>query len=100
MFCSIPNPTIVIITDVPPALIKGRGIPVAGIVPMFVPIFTNTSSSSFTPKPADISESIVLFAVFTAVRRHMIMSQQYTPIRNIEPMSPNSSAKEANMKSV
>ncbi len=48
----------------PPALIKGRGIPVAGIIPVLVPIFINTSSNILNAIPKESIEKKYIFRIF------------------------------------
>ena len=42
MLCSSPSAKKVTITDEPPELIKGNGMPVIGMIPRFMPTFTKT----------------------------------------------------------
>lgn len=95
-----PRHTKVITVILPPALIKGRGIPVAGIVPVFVPMFIKSSRRILKPIPTVSIEKKILSKYFMDTRNITTIKNPYIPKRITEPTRPNSSAKEANMKSV
>ena len=46
--CSTPMPIIVVISDVPPTLTSGSGMPVTGAIPIVMPTFTKTWKRSVT----------------------------------------------------
>ena len=45
-----------LISDAPPCVMNGSGIPVTGMIPMTIPTFTNTWNRSIDASPAPNSE--------------------------------------------
>ena len=78
---------------------NGSGMPVIGITPMFMPIFSNTWNSVIASTPTMISlpKSSLAFVANTACG----ISAQYTAdIINDAPINPTASVVDANIKSV
>ena len=71
MLCNIPSSIIVIMVTVPPALISGNGIPVAGIPPVLVPTLIKTSKSILMPIPTDNKDNIGSALLFMAAKKQM-----------------------------
>ena len=90
----------VITVIVPPELMRGKGIPVAGIKPVFVPIFIKISKSIFITVPMRIIERNESSELSTETTKPRIRITEYKKRRSREPTNPNSSAKDAYMKSV
>ena len=71
----------VMIVTVPPELIRGSGIPVAGIAPRLVPTLINTPKSSCNPIPIHMRESIFSSTKFIPVVKQTSTITAYKPRR-------------------
>ena len=98
MFRRIPNPISSARMADPPALIKGRGIPVRGKILVIAPIFRNACDTIQIVIPIDVSllkSSLELLAILIpSIRR-----ARKREIRKIAPINPNSSEMTENIAS-
>src|SRR5690606_9783799 len=97
--CTIATPRHDASIEEPPCDTKGSGMPVTGMMPRFMPMFSNTWNSSMDSTPTQMSMPIVS-ADSWATRQHRQMSTANSTTRVPAPRKPNSSPATEKMKSV
>ncbi|OPZ64851.1 MAG: hypothetical protein BWY85_00948 [Firmicutes bacterium ADurb.Bin506] len=99
MFCSTAVLTIVTISELPPALKNGNGMPVQGDTFIVMPTFTKTWTRRIDDTPTATRLPNISRACW-ATRRPLLTMKNSTARAATAPKNPSSSATTENMKSV